>query len=118
MAPNMPFAQYCYDNDFFFSYLEQCRAAGVTIPIIPGIMPIYTLKLTQMLSKVCGTTIPAELQRGLDQLDAEDKKAVLDFGVDFAVRTVPGPVEKGRCRIAFLHHGSQPFNVGDSHAAA
>jgi len=93
-------AQYCYDNDFFFSYLEQCRTAGVTIPIIPGIMPIYTLKLTQMLSKVCGTTIPAELQRGLDQLDAEDKKAVLDFGVDFAVEQCRGLLKKG---VAGLH---------------
>ncbi|GAB6905811.1 methylenetetrahydrofolate reductase [NAD(P)H] [Desulfosarcina cetonica] len=92
--------QYCYDNDVFFRYVEKCRSAGVSIPIIPGIMPVYTLKLTQMLSKICGTTITDEMQRGLDQLDATDKDAVIDFGVDFAVEQCRGLLKKG---VAGLH---------------
>lgn len=94
-------AQYCYDNDLFFGYVGQCRAAGVTMPIIPGIMPIYTLKMTHALSNVCGTSIPAELQRGLDQLDAENKKAVIDFGVDFAVEQCRGLLKKGAAGLHF-----------------
>jgi methylenetetrahydrofolate reductase (NADPH) len=77
--------QYCYDNDVFFRYVDKCRAAGVSIPIIPGIMPVYTIKMTQMLSKICGTTITEELQRGLDQLAAANQEAILEFGIDFAV---------------------------------
>jgi methylenetetrahydrofolate reductase (NADPH) len=77
--------QYCYDNDVFFRYVDKCRAAGVSIPIIPGIMPVYTIKMTRMLSKICGTTITEELQRGLDQLDAANQEAILEFGIDFAV---------------------------------
>ncbi len=83
-------AQYCYDNDIFFNYVAKCREAGVSIPIIPGIMPVYTLTLTQTLSKVCGTTITDELQKGLDPLVDADKDAVLDFGVDFAVEQCRG----------------------------
>jgi methylenetetrahydrofolate reductase (NADPH) len=92
--------QYCYDNDVFFRYVEKCRAAGVTIPIIPGIMPVYTIKMTQMLSKICGTTITTDLQRGLDQVDPGDKDAVLDFGVDFAVAQCRGLIDKG---VSALH---------------
>lgn len=77
--------QYCYDNRTFFEYVENCRAAGVSIPIVPGIMPIYSLALTRNLARVCGTTIPDDLQAQLDGLAEADKEAVLDFGVDFAV---------------------------------
>ncbi len=77
--------QYFYDNAYFFSYVDKCRKAGVTIPIIPGIMPVYTVKLTGILSKVCGTTVVPALQEKLDALDPEDAEAVLDLGIDFAV---------------------------------
>ena len=92
--------QYCYDNDVFFQYVEKCRAAGVTIPIIPGIMPVYTIKMTHMLAKVCGTAITDDLKRGLDQLNPENKDAVLDFGVDFAVEQCRGLINNG---IKTLH---------------
>jgi len=78
-------AQYCYDNNYFFEYIEKCRVAGINVPIIPGIMPVYTVKMTKMLSKVCGTTIPDKMQSELDRLDASDKDDVLKFGIDFAV---------------------------------
>ena len=93
--------QYCYDNDVFFRYVEKCRDAGVTIPIVPGIMPVYTLKLTQMLAKVCGTTIPEDMQQGMDRLNGEDADAVLDFGVDFAVEQCRDLLERGVCGLHF-----------------
>lgn len=79
--------QYFYDNNFFYSYLDKCRAAGITIPIIPGIMPIYTVKLTNMLCKLCGSTIPAGLQNRLDSLSAAtDAREVTDLGVEIAFK--------------------------------
>lgn len=63
-------------------------------------MPVYTLKLTRMLSSACGTTITGELQRGLDQLAQADGDAVLDFGIDFAVEQCRGLLKKG---VAGLH---------------
>ncbi|QTA82919.1 5,10-methylenetetrahydrofolate reductase [Desulfonema limicola] len=76
--------QYCYDNKIFFDYVEKCRAAGISVPIIPGIMPVYTVKMTKMLAKVCGTAITDELQKGLDRLADADSNEVLNFGIDFA----------------------------------
>ena len=78
-------AQYCYDNDYFFKYLEKCRGAGISVPVIPGIMPVYTVKLTNILAKVCGANID-ELKSKLDELAGADKDDVLNYGIDFAVK--------------------------------
>lgn len=92
--------QYFYDNDYFFKYVDKCRAAGISVPIIPGIMPVYTVKMTQMLAKVCGTTITTDLRAKLDAVDAADKAAVLKLGVDFAVGQCKGLLKEG---VAGLH---------------
>ena len=76
--------QYFYDNDFFYSYVDKCRAAGVTLPIIPGIMPVYTVKLTSMLCKLCGSTLPESLKKQLNDLAGADTKDVAALGVDVA----------------------------------
>ena len=90
-------AQYFYNNQFFYDYVDRCRAAGITVPIIPGIMPIYTVKMTEALAKVCGTMIPDEVSQGLAKIASDDKEAILQFGIDFATR---------QCRD-LLKHGVQ-----------
>ena len=87
--------QFFYDNDLFFSYVDKCRAAGITIPIIPGIMPVYTLKLTKILTSVCGTSIPDAMQAKIDAVDKDDKDAVLDLGIDYATEQCRGLLAKG-----------------------
>jgi len=93
-------AQYFYDNVIFFDYVKKCRAVGVAVPIIPGIMPVYTVKMTKMLSKVCGSTIPDNLQSRLDAVDADDKGAVLKLGIDIATEQCRGLLKEG---VAGLH---------------
>ena len=88
-------AQYFYDNNYFFDYVAKCNAAGIDVPIIPGIMPVYTLNMTNMLSKVCGATITDELQHKIDAVDADDKDAVLNLGIDFAVMQCKGLLKEG-----------------------
>lgn len=103
-------AQYFYNNAFFFNYVEKCRAAGVTVPIIPGIMPIYTVKMTHMLAKVCGATITPDLQNRLDAVNAYDKDAVLQLGIDFAVEQCRGLLSNG---LPGLHF----YTMNRSHSA-
>ncbi len=78
-------SQYCYDNEKFFSYIERCRAAGITVPIIPGIMPVYTVKLTRMLCKLCGSSIPDSMEQKLQELSTAEPKDAAAYGVGFAV---------------------------------
>ncbi|GAB6143718.1 methylenetetrahydrofolate reductase [Desulfocicer niacini] len=77
-------AQYFYDNDFFYTYVDKCRAAGITLPIIPGIMPIYTSKLTKMLCRLCGSTLPEGIKKQLDGLSSAKAEDVAALGVDVA----------------------------------
>lgn len=87
--------QYFYDNQFFFDFTDKCRAKGIDVPIIPGIMPVYTVKMTRMLSRVCGSSIPAGLEEKLSALDPEDKEGPIRLGIDVAVDQCRGLLEKG-----------------------
>lgn len=53
--------QFFFDNDIFERYLERVRAAGITIPIVPGIMPIQNLTQLKRFAAMCGASIPAFL---------------------------------------------------------
>ena len=88
-------AQYFYDNDYFFDYVEKCKDQGINVPIIPGIMPVYTVKMTRMLAKVCGTAIIEKLEEKLNSVNSEDKDAVLKLGIEFAVEQCRGLLKQG-----------------------
>ena len=76
---------YFYDNHYFFEFIERCKAIGINVPILPGIMPIYSIKMMEMLAGICGATITDEVRRGLANLPDGDKEALLNFGIEFAV---------------------------------
>jgi methylenetetrahydrofolate reductase (NADPH) len=79
-------ANYFYDNQYFFDFLERCRSAGINVPILPGIMPIYSIKMMDMLAGLCGATVTDSLRQGIATLPPGDKDALLAFGIDFAVQ--------------------------------
>lgn len=86
---------YCYDNAFFFDFVERCRTAGIDVPILPGVMPIFSVKMMEMLAGLCGATITDEIHTGIAALPEDDKSALLDFGVDFAVNQCRDLIEAG-----------------------
>ncbi|MBO0142127.1 methylenetetrahydrofolate reductase [NAD(P)H] [Agrobacterium sp. Ap1] len=61
--------QFFFDNEVFFRYMDEVAAAGVTIPVIPGIMPIQNLTQLKRFSKRCGATIPGFLDERFEGLD-------------------------------------------------
>ncbi len=86
---------YFYDNRYFFGFMEHCRAAGLRVPILPGVMPIYSVKMMEMLAGICGATITDEVRRGIAALPEGDKEALASFGIDFAARQCRGLIEGG-----------------------
>lgn len=74
--------QVFFDNRYFFDFRERARAAGVTVPIIPGIMPIVNLGQVQKFTQMCGATVPASVVEDMEGRDEED---MLKVGVDYAV---------------------------------
>ena len=77
---------YFYDNRYFFDFVDRCRAAGIALPILPGVMPIYSIKMMEMLAGLCGATITNEVRDGIAALDEGDKEALLNFGIEYAFR--------------------------------
>ncbi len=77
---------YCYDNKYFFDFVERCRGAGIKVPILPGVMPIFSVKMMEMLAGLCGATITEEIRQGINALDEGDKEGLSAFGIDFAAR--------------------------------
>jgi methylenetetrahydrofolate reductase (NADPH) len=75
--------QMFFDNDFYFDFVRRARAAGVTVPIIPGIMPITRVGQVERMAQMCGSKIPDGLREEL-HARGEDAEAVLDFGVAYA----------------------------------
>ncbi len=77
---------YCYDNRFFFEFMERCRSAGIEVPILPGVMPIFSIKMMEMLAGLCGATITDEIKTGIAALPEGDTAALADFGIEFATK--------------------------------
>ena len=86
---------YCYDNRQFIDFVKRCRVIGIGVPIIPGVMPIYSVKMMESLAKLCGATITEDIRDGLAGIPEDDKAAVLDFGIEFAYRQCEGLIKGG-----------------------
>ncbi len=79
--------------DDYFRFLELARAAGVTIPIIPGIMPISSAKRLARVLELTGEREPVELAAALSQ--APDAASRLEVGINWAARVVADLVSGG-----------------------
>ena len=91
----MIITQYFYDNQFFYDFLDKCRAAGITVPIIPGVMPIYSVKMMNILASLCGATITDKVNAGLATVNQEEKGAVNAWGIDFAIKQCADLIDNG-----------------------
>ncbi len=72
-----------FDNTFYFDFVARARAAGVTVPIIPGIMPVTNVSQITRFTQKIGATIPEPLLDALRTREA-DPEAVLQLGVAWA----------------------------------
>ncbi len=77
--------QLFYDNAFFYDLQERAAAAGITIPIIPGVLPILSAPQIRRFTSLCGATLPAELDARLERF-ADDNRAVREIGIEQAAR--------------------------------
>ena len=92
---------YFYDNSYFYNFVDSCRGIGIEVPILPGVMPIYSIKMMEMLASMCGATIPDEVRKGIAALEQDDKEGLLSFGIDYAVNQCTELLEKGAQGIHF-----------------
>ena len=77
--------QLFYDNSYFYDFQDRAAAAGITVPIIPGVLPILSTPQIRRFTSLCGATIPAELDDRLER-HADDNRAVREIGIEHATR--------------------------------
>jgi methylenetetrahydrofolate reductase (NADPH) len=77
--------QLFYNADAYFDFMERCAKAGITIPIVPGIMPITGYANMMRFCGGCGADLPRWIRLRLEELQ-DDKEALKDFGVGVVTR--------------------------------
>ncbi|MGA8728469.1 MAG: methylenetetrahydrofolate reductase [NAD(P)H] [Terracidiphilus sp.] len=92
--------QLFYNADAYFDFVERCRKAGITIPIVPGIMPITSFANTLRFCNGCGADLPRWVRLRLEHLQ-NDKPALLDFGLDVVTRLCETLVRNGAPGLHF-----------------
>ncbi len=76
--------QMFFDNQKYFSFVDECRKIGITVPIIPGLKPIKTLAHISFLPKFFKIDYPVELSTEL--LKCKDNKAVEQLGIEWGIQ--------------------------------
>ena len=72
--------QLFFDNRFYFDFVARARAVGITVPIIPGLMPIRSVAGIERMTKLSGASLPAALQAELHRV-RDDEAATLSLGI-------------------------------------
>ncbi|MFM6951532.1 MAG: methylenetetrahydrofolate reductase [NAD(P)H] [Bacteroidota bacterium] len=95
--------QMFFDNQHYFDFVDKCRAAGINVPIIPGIKPITNRKQLYVLPKIFHMDIPFALSNEIDQ--CKEDKHIADIGVQWAIEQCKDLMAKGAPVLHFYTMG-------------
>lgn len=79
--------QLFFDNAHYYAFVKNCRKAGITQPILPGLLPVISLKQVQRMCAMCKTALPDALARELEAAGGEGEAAEL-VGIRWAERQI------------------------------
>ena len=91
---NRAITQFFFDNDLFERYVDRVRAAGIDIPIVPGIVPILDFNRTAGFARKTGASVPSSLAKRFEGLDDDEKTRQL-VGTTVAAEQVFDLVKRG-----------------------
>ncbi|MDE7419613.1 MAG: methylenetetrahydrofolate reductase [NAD(P)H] [Muribaculaceae bacterium] len=95
--------QMFYDNEKYFSFVDRCRAEGISVPIIPGIKPLYRRQQLTVLPKIFRTDIPEALASQIRECKSdEDAK---EIGIEWCIKQCEELIERGVPGIHFYTMG-------------
>lgn len=100
--------QMFFDNSRFFSFVDECRAAGIEVPVIPGLKPFSTKAQLSLLPQVFGVNIPEELASAVDK--APDNTHVRNIGIEWTVGQCRELIKTGVPALHFYSMG-RPDNI-------
>lgn len=80
-------SQLFFDNNYFYRFVEDCRIAGIDIPITPGIMPVINAKQIKRMVTMCGASLPERFQKIIHKY-GNNKDALFDAGMSYALSQI------------------------------
>ncbi len=91
--------QMFFDNRYYYEFMDRAVKLGITVPILPGIMPIIDCKKTMEFANFCNTTVPKDI---LDRMEPvmDMPEEMRKRGVEFAVRQCEDLIKHG---VNYLH---------------
>ncbi|ADC61284.1 methylenetetrahydrofolate reductase [NAD(P)H] [Allochromatium vinosum] len=92
--------QYFYNAEAYFGFVESCERAGITIPIVPGIMPITNYTQLARFSDACGAEIPRWIRRRLEGY-GDDVESIRAFGHEVVLGLCRRLIEGGAPGLHF-----------------
>jgi methylenetetrahydrofolate reductase (NADPH) len=100
--------QLFFDNRFYFDAVARAREAGMSAPIVPGIMPVTNVAQIERFTKMCGASIPSELRERLTSC-GDDPAKVMATGIEQGIRQCRELLERGAPGLHF-------YTLNKSHA--
>jgi methylenetetrahydrofolate reductase (NADPH) len=92
--------QYFYNPDAYFAFVDECQAAGIDIPIVPGVMPINKFSQLARFSDACGAEIPRWIRRKLEGY-GDDTASIRSFGLDVVTQLCDRLLREGAPGLHF-----------------
>ena len=99
--------QLFFDNEYYFTFVKRARQIGITVPILPGIMPITSFEQIARLTAMCGASIPPKLYAEL-HTRADQPDAVKELGVSYATLQCQDLLARGAPGIHFYTLNKSP----------
>ena len=91
--------QLFYDNRFYYEFVEKCRAAGISVPVLPGLMPPLGLEQVLRFGRMNGSSVPAELEKRLAAA-VPDEAAQRRIGIEWTIAQARDLLQHG---VKYLH---------------
>lgn len=96
--------QMFFDNNVYYDFVSRCRAAGIKVPIIPGLKPISTIKHLKTLPEAFSLDIPVELTEELTRA-SESKEAIYRIGTEWCIEQCRDLIKNGVPAVHFYTMG-------------
>lgn len=97
---NAAITQYFFNADAYFDFVDRAQARGVTIPIVPGIMPITNYSQLSRFSEMCGSELPRWIRLRLAEF-GDDKASIRAFGIDVVTELCQTLLDNGAPGLHF-----------------
>jgi len=107
---NSAITQYFYNADAYFHFVDEARALGVDIPIIPGIMPIVGFTKLARFSDACGADLPRWMRKKFESY-GDDTESIRAFGLDLVTELCQRLLQGGAPGLHFYSMNQAPLTL-------